>query len=136
MLPTVWKYGGWPKSGEIDIMEFVGYEKDSVFGSVHTGAYNHSIGTNKTGSIYGTNFSDSFHVYSIDWNGEEIKFLVDNKVYHTFKNEHKTPAEWPYDEAFYLILNVAVGGNWGGKFGVDDAIFPQRLEIDFVRVYQ
>ena len=136
MLPTQWKYGGWPKSGEIDIMEFVGYMPDSVFGSVHTGLYNHSIGTQKTKGISLTDLATAFHVYAIEWTADKIDFLIDNKKYFEFKNERSGSGAWPFDQEFHIILNVAVGGNWGGKLGVDDSIFPQRMMIDYVRVYQ
>ncbi len=136
MLPTNWVYGGWPKSGEIDIMEFVGYLPDSLYGSVHTGAFNHAIGTNKTGGTLRKNLSTVYHVYVIEWTPDEIKFFVDNEQYHQFKNNGSGSDAWPFDQAFHLLLNIAVGGNWGGKFGIDEAIFPQRMEIDYVRVYQ
>ena len=136
MLPTQWKYGGWPKSGEIDIMEFVGYMPDSVFGSVHTELYNHSIGTQKTKGISLKDLATAFHVYAIEWTADKIDFLIDNKKYFEFKNERSGPGAWPFDQEFHIILNVAVGGNWGGKLGVDDSIFPQKMMIDYVRVYQ
>ncbi len=136
MLPTKWEYGGWPKSGEIDIMENVGYWPDSVLGSVHTGAYNGMLGTQKTNGIKLTDLSTAFHVYSIEWTADVISFLIDNKKYYEFRNEGKGSETWPYDKEFHLLMNIAVGGNWGGKFGVDDKIFPQRMVIDYVRVYQ
>jgi beta-glucanase (GH16 family) len=136
MLPTKWVYGGWPASGEIDIMEFVGYMPDSVFGSVHTGLYNHSIGSQKTGGFEFKDLATAFHVYAIEWSEEKISFFIDDKKYFEFENESSGSAAWPFDQAFHLILNIAVGGNWGGRYGVDDSIFPQRMEIDFVRVYQ
>ena len=136
MLPTEWKYGGWPKSGEIDIMENVGYLPDSVYGSVHTNAFNHSIGTNKTGGVLRKDLSDSFHVYAIEWSEKEIKFFVDEELDHQFENNKTGTDAWPFDQAFHLLLNVGAGGNWGGKFGVDETIFPQRMEVDYVRVYQ
>lgn len=136
MLPTKWEYGGWPESGEIDIMENVGYMPDSVLGTVHTKAYNHSIGTQKSGGLNFKDLSSAFHVYSIEWYENKIDFLVDNKKYFTFNNDKTGSASWPFDKEFHLLLNIAVGGNWGGKFGVDDSIFPQKMEIDYVRVYQ
>ena len=136
MLPTQSKYGGWPKSGEIDIMEFVGYMPDSLFGSVHTGLYNHSIGTQKTKGIALKDLATAFHVYAIEWTADKIDFLIDGKRFFEFRNEHSGPGAWPFHQEFHLILNVAVGGNWGGKYGVDDSIFPQRMVIDYVRVYQ
>jgi beta-glucanase (GH16 family) len=136
MLPTRSVHGGWPKSGEIDIMEFVGYMPDSVFGSVHTGSYNHTIGTQRTKGIVLKDLATAFHVYAIDWTEEKISFLIDDKIYYEFRNEGSGPGAWPFDQPFHIILNIAVGGNWGGKYGVDDAIFPQTMEIDYVRVYQ
>ncbi len=136
MLPTKWAYGGWPHSGDIDIMENVGYMPDSVFGTVHTGAFNHAIDTNKTGSIFLKDLSSAFHEYSIEWTKDKIQFLIDGRQYHAFDNNKTGSAAWPFDQAFHLLLNVAVGGNWGGKYGVDDAIFPQVMEVDYVRVYQ
>ena len=136
MLPTEWKYGGWPKSGEIDIMEFVGYYPDSVFGSIHTQAFNHGIGTQKTKGVVRKDLSTAFHVYAIEWTENKISFFVDDEKYHEFENNGKGIDAWPFDQKFHLILNIAVGGNWGGKFGVDDSIFPQTMEIDYVRVYQ
>lgn len=136
MLPTKWEYGGWPHSGEIDIMENVGYWPDSLFATVHTGAFNHRQGTQVGKAISVNDLSTAFHVYSIEWMDDKIIFLIDGKEYHRFTNSRKGSAEWPFDKEFHLLLNIAVGGNWGGKFGVDDGIFPQRMEIDYVRVYQ
>lgn len=136
MLPTEWKYGDWPVSGEIDIMEHVGYLPDSIFGTVHTGAYNHSIGTQKGAKVFRSDLSDAFHVYTLDWNENEIKIFIDKELYFTYTNEKKTFREWPFDQRFHLLLNVAVGGDWGGKMGIDDTVFPQAMDIDYVRVYQ
>ncbi|MBA4259070.1 MAG: glycoside hydrolase [Chitinophaga sp.] len=136
MLPTDWKYGGWPHSGEIDIMENVGFWPDSVLGTVHTNAYNGMKGTQKTKGMNFKDLSTAFHVYSVEWDAEEIRFYVDNTLYNSFKNTHKSTDEWPFDQRFHLLINIAVGGNWGGQKGVDDSIFPQKMWIDYVRVYQ
>ena len=136
MLPTDWKYGDWPVSGEIDIMEHVGYLPDSVFGTVHTGAYNHSIGTQKGAETFRTDLSEAFHVYVLDWDENEIRIYIDDELYFTFKNEKKTHKEWPFDQRFHLLMNIAVGGNWGGTMGIDESVFPQTMEVDYVRVYQ
>lgn len=135
MLPTDCKYGGWPESGEIDIMEHVGYEPDSIFGTVHTKSFNHIIGTQKSGSIASSTLIADFHQYGIEWDSQKIAFLFDGKPYHTFKNTQKSHEDWPFDQRFHLLFNLAVGGNWGGKMGVDTSIWPQRMEIDWVRVY-
>ena len=136
MLPTDWEYGNWPASGEIDIMENVGFVPDTIIGTVHTESYNHIIGTQKTDSLFiPTNFTD-FHVYALEWEENEIRIYVDDTNYFTFNNEGKSFKEWPFDKRFHLLLNVAIGGNWGGQKGVDDSLFPHRFLIDYVRVYQ
>jgi len=136
MLPTDWAYGGWPESGEIDIMENVGYMPDSVFGTVHTKSYNHVIGTQKGKSIFKDDLSDEFHIYAMEWTKDKIKIFVDNELFFEFTNEKKTSKEWPFDKRFHVLLNLAVGGNWGGKMGVDESAFPQKMEIDYVRIYK
>lgn len=136
MLSTDWKYGGWPASGEVDIMENVGYMPDSIFGSVHTKSFNHVIHTQVTKGLYLKDPYTAFHVYAIEWDAQEIRFFVDGNVYSTFHNTGKGFAEWPFDQRFHLLLNIAVGGGWGGKQGVDDSIFPRAMVVDYVRVYQ
>lgn len=135
MLSTDWSYGGWPESGEIDIMEHVGYEPDTIYGTVHTKAFNHSIGTQKGGKIEIVDCEKEFHTYAIEWSHSKIDFFVDDNKYFTFVKESGTD-KWPFDQRFHLLLNVAVGGNWGGVKGVDESIFPQQMQVDYVRVYQ
>jgi beta-glucanase (GH16 family)/glycerophosphoryl diester phosphodiesterase len=140
--PAIWMLGanigsaGWPSCGEIDIMEHVGYEPDTVFGSVHTGMFNHMKGTQTTKGMAIKNLYSDFHVYGIEWDSGKISFFIDSTVYLRFPNQHKTNAEWPFDQPFYLIMNVAVGGNWGGKQGVDDSIFPNTMQVEYVRAYK
>lgn len=136
MLPSVNKFGGWPNSGEIDIMEHVGYEKDTIYGTVHTTSFNHMIGTQVGRASYQPEAEATFKTYSIEWNQDQIKWSIDGVEYHAFDNKKKTEKEWPFDEQFHLILNIAVGGNWGGKMGVDSQIWPQKMMIDWVRIYQ
>lgn len=135
MLPTDWEYGGWPSSGEIDIMEYVGYDPGVVHGTVHTAAYNHTLGTQKGASYSVPDAETEFHIYSIEWTVNKIDFYIDTKKYFTFYNMTGWE-KWPFDKRFHLLLNIAVGGNWGGVQGVDDDIFPIRMEVDYVRVYQ
>lgn len=136
MLPTDWEYGGWPASGEIDIMENVGYMPDSVFGSVHTKSFNHVIGTQKTKGLFLNDLYTVFHIYAVDWDKEKIVFLVDDKEYFRFSNSGKGSEEWPFDKRFHLLLNVAVGGNWGGQKGIDSTVNTAAMQVDYVRVYQ
>ena len=136
MLPEENRFGGWPKNGEIDIMEHVGFDPGTVHGTVHTEAFNHMIGTQKGGQLMVPDFASEFHTYAIDWMKEQIDFYVDGEHYFSFNNTGKDYKEWPFDQPFYLILNLAVGGNWGGKEGVDPQIWPQRMEVDYVREYQ
>jgi beta-glucanase (GH16 family) len=137
MLPTNWKYGGWPTSGEIDIMEHVGYDPGIIHGTIHTEAYNHIKGTQKGQKVSIADAQDVLHVYAIDWTEDKIDFYVDDNPYYSVARDPEEDYKgWPFDQRFYLIMNIAVGGNWGGTQGVDPSIWPQRMEIDYVRVYQ
>ena len=136
MLPTDWAYGNWPKSGEIDIMEHVGYDVNKVHVTVHTEAYNHSIGTQKGASQTVPTATTDFHKYRVDWTPYAVRGYIDDQLMFTFVNEGKGYAGWPFDKRFHLLLNLAIGGNWGGAQGVDDSVFPQSMSIDYVRVYK
>jgi beta-glucanase (GH16 family) len=138
MLPTSPFYGGWPNSGEIDIMEHVGYDQNKIHGSIHTADYNHKIGTQRGGSKTIATASTEFHKYSIEWLPDRILFYVDDVRYYQFRLFLTCPDEdqWPFDISFHLLLNIAVGGDWGGVQGVDPDVFPQRMEVEYVRVYQ
>ena len=135
MLAEENRHGGWPKNGEIDIMEHVGFDPGKVHGTVHTEAFNHSIGTQKGGFKMVENFQSEFHIYAIDWTEDKIDFFIDGEKYFSFSNSGGDYKEWPFNQPFHLILNIAVGGNWGGQKGVDEKIWPQKMEIDYVRVY-
>lgn len=140
--PAIWMLGmnigevGWPKCGEIDIMENVGYDPDRIHFNIHTEAYNHVKGTNKGANIEVKNPFDDFHTYGVEWTPTQIKFFCDGKSTFKFAKESDNVDVWPYAKPEYLILNLAIGGGWGGQKGVDDAIFPARYEIDYVHVYQ
>jgi beta-glucanase (GH16 family) len=136
MLPSDWEYGGWPESGEIDIMENVGYDPYNVVASVHTESYNHRIGTQKNKTIAVNNNRAVFHTYSMEWDKNKIETFVDDSLYFTFTKEADDFKVWPFNKRFHLLLNLAVGGDWGGKMGVNDSIFPVTMEIDYVRVFQ
>lgn len=141
--PAIWMLAAkepmsWPRDGEIDIMEHVGYDEGTVHGTIHTEAYNHVRKTQKSKTIPVPDATTTFHVYGIDWNKDRIEFYVDEKLYYTITKEETGTLyeQWPFDQPFYLILNLAVGGNWGGQKGVDETAFPARMEVDYVRVYQ
>jgi beta-glucanase (GH16 family) len=137
--PAFWMLGsnidqvGWPMCGEIDILEYVGKEPDMVFTSLHTqDSHGNTINTKKTKI---ESIEEGFHLYAIEWTPDKIDFFVDAKLVYTFQPELKTQAVWPYNQPFYFIINMAVGGNFGGP-KVDDAIFPQKFYIDYMKVYQ
>lgn len=137
MMPEESAYGGWPNSGEIDIMEFVGYMPDVVHGTVHTGKYNHMIGTQRGTNTPLLTCSDDFHTYSLEWTPERIDIAVDGNVYFSFENDGTgDTGTWPFNRPFYIILNVAFGGGWGGAEGVDYSVLPCDMQVDWVRVYQ
>jgi len=136
MLPTDWQYGGWPASGEIDIMEHVGYDPGIVHATVHTESYNHVIGTQVGKSIDVPDFSKEFHNYTVVWNADKIDVYLDEKKFFTFSNDMKgNSATWPFDKRFHLLLNIAVGGNWGGAQGIDEDLIEAVMEIEYVRLY-
>jgi beta-glucanase (GH16 family) len=127
---------GWPLCGEIDIMENVGFDPDVIHANIHTRKYNHAANTNKGDKITVEKPWADFHVYAVEWTPEQMDFFVDGRKYFTYTNEKSGVDAWPFDQPHYLILNVAIGGTWGGRQGVDESIFPQRMEVDYVRVYE
>jgi beta-glucanase (GH16 family) len=139
--PAIWMLSSttplrWPDDGEIDIMEEVGFDPGVIHASVHCKKYNHVIHTQKTAVITVPDFSDNFHDYTLEWDTDSISIFVDQKKYFHFANEHSGYEGWPFDQKGHLLLNIAVGGNWGGVKGIDDSLFPQQMLIDYVRVYQ
>lgn len=136
MLPTEWAYGDWPKSGEIDIMEHVGYDPDVVHITAHTEAYYFKIGTQKSATKKISNATTAYHVYRMDWTPYALRGYIDDQLIFQFANEGKGYAVWPFDKKFHLLLNIAVGGDWGGAQGMDDSIYPVSMDVDYVRVYK
>lgn len=138
MLPDEWNLGdgGWPDNGEIDIMEHVGFNPNFVHGSVHCRAYYWRAGTQKTDTVKLDDVFNTFHVYALEWNADSMSIFVDGNKYFTFVNEKDGWEKWPFDKDFHFVLNVAVGGDWGGAKGVDESIWPQQMEIDYIRVYK
>lgn len=137
MLASEQTYGSayWPDNGEIDIMEHVGFDPTVIHGTAHTKAYYFSIGTQKTATTIVATAMSEFHDYILEWTPSELKIAVDDKNYFSFQKESNDWQKWPFDKPFHLLLNIAVGGNWGGQKGVDNSIFPQRMEIEYVRVF-
>jgi beta-glucanase (GH16 family) len=140
--PAIWMLGGnftttgWPACGEIDIMEYVGYEPNTVHHTIHTTS---GFGGSGNGRSVGlVTCEEEFHNYGIIWTKNKIEFYIDtpDNTTHTYAPSNKTLENWPFDQTAFFILNIAVGGNWGGAQGIDNAIFPQTMEIDYVRVYQ
>lgn len=146
LWPAIWMLGdairdggGWPASGEIDIMEYVSKTPNSFFSTVHTGAFNHVEGTQKgSGLLTLTDIEEEFNIFGIIWTEDYIKFYVEdpsNTIFRFNKIENATNDEWPFDNPHFFILNLAVGGNFGGP-EVDDSNFPATFEIDYVRVFE
>lgn len=136
MLGTNIKDAGWPACGELDIMEYVGYDPEKVHANIHTSAFNHMAGTNKGDSIHVNKPYQKFHVYAMEWYEDHIDFFVDDEKYFTFSKPSDRVEEWPFDKPQFLIINLAIGGNWGGKHGIDDSLFPHKYYIDYVRYYK
>ena len=139
--PAIWMLGSttpfkWPDDGEIDIMEHVGWNPNYFHGSIHCKKFNHIIATQKTDTAIVKDCFEKFHVYGVEWNTEKLQISIDGIIFFNFKNEHSDYAAWPFDNKMHLLLNMAVGGNWGGAKGVDEKIWPKRMEVDYVRVYQ
>ncbi|WP_372014357.1 glycoside hydrolase family 16 protein [Pseudoxanthomonas sp. 10H] len=135
MLPTEQHYGRWPRSGEIDIMEHVGYDPGQVHVTVHTQAYNHTIRTQRGKQARVDDHATKFHRYRVDWTPDWIRGYIDDAPVFEFANEGTGPDAWPFDRPFHLLMNLAVGGDWGGAQGVDPDAFPAWMEVDYVRVY-
>ncbi len=140
--PAIWMLGTsfrngtkWPDCGEIDIMENVGFDPDIIHANIHTKAYNHVLKTNKGDKITILKPSDDFHVFSLEWYTNRMDFFVDGIKYFSFQKEEGWE-KWPFDKECYLIINLAIGGSWGGQQGIDQSIFPQKYYIDYVKVYK
>ena len=136
MMPEFDRYGGWPRSGEIDIMEHVGFDQNRIHTTIHTLDFNHKKNTQKTASGIISNVSKKFHINAINWTPDYIEWFIDGKSFFKFENTGNGKTQWPFDDKFYLILNVAIGGSWGGQQGVDKTLKTPTMQVDYVRVYQ
>lgn len=142
MWPAIWMMGtnireiGWPRCGEIDIMEFVGFAPDKVHATVHW--YNRETKRHDSkGTALGSQQpSDDFHIYAVEWYKDRLDFFYDETRYFSYPISAAGEEENPFHKPHYLLINLAIGGSWGGQKGIDDTIFPQRYEIDYVRFYQ
>ncbi|MFO7524024.1 MAG: glycoside hydrolase family 16 protein [Ignavibacteriaceae bacterium] len=130
MLPTDWVYGGWPTSGEIDIMELLGHEPNKVYGTIHYGpAWPNNQHSGGSYILPSSTFASDYHLFTVEWDSTEIRWFVDGDKYHTEVHGQ------PFDKRFHLLLNVAVGGNWPGSPDFSTT-FPQKMSVDYVRVYK
>jgi beta-glucanase (GH16 family) len=134
MIPTDNAYGSWPKSGEIDILEQVGKDPQNVHISAHCETYNGANGTPKTSTKNVPTATTDFHLYRLDWTPYALRGYVDNEKVFEYVNSNNGYSTWPYNKKFFLILNMAVGGSWGGPT-VADAQFPAQMQVDYVRVF-
>lgn len=129
----------WPVCGEIDILEHVGKDYGTIHASLHSGLYNHSIKTEQHYSEYMGDVSDDFHTYAIEWTEDYVEFFFDGRAYMKYTKgmdgKDTTDMGWPFNKNFHLLLNLAVGGNFGGS-AIDEETLPWIYEIDYVRVYQ
>ncbi|PTQ99959.1 glycosyl hydrolase family 16 [Mucilaginibacter yixingensis] len=134
MLPNDYAYGNWPNSGEIDIMEHVGFDPANVHFSIHDQV--NFAGNSKTSTLKIPTYQTDFHTYRADWTPDSIKGYYDDQLVFTYNNPNTGWQMWPFDKSFHILLNLAIGGDWGGSQGVDDTIFPCAMQVDYVRYYK
>jgi beta-glucanase (GH16 family) len=140
--PAVWLLGetfpkvGWPACGEIDILEYVGMDPFRVHANIHVEAYNHLKNNGKGKSIRIRNAHEEFHLFAVEWYKDRLEFFLDDVRYLVYRKERDDLKVWPFDQPHFLILNLAVGGDWGGQRGIDESLFPHTFEVDYVRYYK
>lgn len=134
MMPVNGK--AWPADGEIDIMEEVGVNPNYVSSSLHATGHVHVNNTQVTHEMLQEGAEGGFHLYAMKWTPENITTYVDGIEQLNYDNPGTGRVDWPYDDPFYIILNLAWGGNWGGMNGVDESALPITMEVDYVRVFQ
>lgn len=126
----------WPGCGEIDIMEEVGVDSGYVSSTIHCNKYNNSNTTIEHGSKYLSTAESDYHIYACEWTAEDLNFYVDGTQILSYQNDGSGVNSWPFDKRFYLILNLAWGGSWGGYNGVDENALPTTMKVAYVRVFQ
>ncbi len=136
MMPTDSEYGGWPKSGEMDIMEYVGWDISKLHFTTHFEGTNGSGHQQSGTSVFTAQPYSKFITFTFVWTPTKLEWYGDNKLFHTYTKTSTDPKVWPYNKMFYMILNLAYGGSWGGQQGIDDTKLPHKFYIDYVRVYQ
>lgn len=140
LWPAFWLLGanieevGWPQCGEIDIMEYQGQNPSTLHGSLHGPGYSGASALTRIYHLVNDRFDTGFHTFAVEWTEDEIRWFVDGQRYNTITRS-EVPGEWVYDHPFYIILNVAVGGHWVGAPNAETE-FPQRMRVDYVRVYE
>ncbi len=135
LMPNDSKYGGWPRSGEIDIMEQVGFDPDWVHFTAHT-SKNNGVNNKHHNQMRVPTCHTDFHVYSLEWSPEKLTWYVDGVRGFSMKRNSPTWVDWPFDQPFYVMLGCAWGGGWGGQQGLDKDSLPQTYEVDYVRIFQ
>lgn len=139
--PAFWMLGenigevGWPKCGETDIMEYVGFDPDKLHANIHCETFNHTKGTGKGSTLTLEKPWEGFHVYAVEWYPDRMEFFIDDTRYFVYRKPGDSKNVWPFGDPQYVILNLAIGGAWGGAQGIDDSIYPAKYEIDYVRYY-
>ncbi len=140
--PALWTMGvhepmlPWPRRGELDIMEMVGFDPDVIHTTVHTEAYNHRRGNHRSAKFRLPGASETFHDYAVNVRPDRVEFEVDGQIRFVYSKEPGAGIEsWPFDAPQYLLMNIAIGGTWGGQKGIDEQMRSARMEVDFVRVY-
>lgn len=141
MWPAIWLLpmdgSRWPDGGEIDVMEMVGYDPDVIHATVHSALFNHRLKTQRGAQTRITGACSAYHLYQLDWTPDTITIGVDGRAYMRVKNDQPGgAAAWPFTRPYSLILNLAVGGDWGGQKGIDDTALPQVMKVDYVRYWK
>ncbi|MDE2126676.1 MAG: glycoside hydrolase family 16 protein [Armatimonadetes bacterium] len=138
--PAIWLMGedvgqtGWPRCGELDVMEHVAFDAAGIHGTVHLPHPDGQGQASAGGTVQAPDCTTAWHVYGMNWSPQAISFSLDGKPY--FRYPYSGPQSWVFDKPMYLIINLAIGGDWGGQHGLDPAAYPQKFQIDYVRVWQ